>query len=327
MLVTVPDPDALFAPLTQARGILLGLSGGPDSVAALALLTEWKNHPPLFAATFDHGFRAESRSEADTCAALCMQLGVPHTILTWKGEKPTTRIQEEARDARYAALVAHAKQIGADTLVTAHHADDQTETILFRMMRGSSIGGLAGMRASVERNGITHARPLLALRKDALIAICESRGLNYVRDPSNSDPRFARTQMRRLASTLEDAGMGPEAFARLAERAARAEEALAQSAAQLAQEAVTQGEDGTSRLDGQRLKNAPAELVLRLLMTEIGKIGQMPRLEQAEPLAAQVMAALAGNRPFRATLGGTLLDLTRDSALVICRESPRKSGL
>ena len=326
MLVRERDPQTLFAPLEKARGILVGLSGGPDSVAALALLSQWHDHPPIFAATFDHGFRAESRAEAQQCASLCAQLDIPHVILNWEGDKPATRIQEEARMARYAALIAHAKQIGADHLVTAHHADDQMETILFRLMRGSSIGGLAGMRAQLARDGITHARPFLGWRKSELITICEAQRLNYIRDPSNDDPRFARTQMRRLTGLLEEAGLGPETFARLATRAARAEAALTEGTRQLRSEALLRQTDETIELDAKRLKNAPAELVLRLLMAEIGRIGQMPRLEQAEALAADFSTAWTANTPWRATLGGTLIDLRSDSVLVISREAPRKAA-
>jgi len=326
MLVSEQDPQTFFAPLEKARGILVGLSGGPDSVAALALLSQWPGHPPLFAATFDHGFRAESRAEAQQCASLCAQLDIPHATLNWQGDKPSTRIQEEARDARYAALSAHAKEIGADHLVTAHHADDQMETILFRLMRGSSIGGLAGMRAQLSREGITHTRPFLGWRKSGLIAVCEAQGLNYIRDPSNEDPRFARTQMRRLTGQLEEAGLSPETFARLAARAARAEAALAEGTEHLKAEAVLRHTDETTELNAKKLKNAPAELVLRLLMAEIGRIGQMPRLEQAEALAADLSAAWTVDRPWRATLGGTLINLKSDSVLVISREAPRRVG-
>jgi tRNA(Ile)-lysidine synthase len=326
MLVSEQDPQTFFAPLEKACGILVGLSGGPDSVAALALLSQWPGHPPLFAATFDHGFRVESRAEAEQCASLCAQFNIPHAILNWEGDKPTTRIQEEARAARYAALIAHAKKIGADHLVTAHHADDQMETILFRLMRGSAIGGLAGMRARLSRDGITHTRPFLGWRKSELIAVCEAQGLNYIRDPSNEDPRFARTQMRRLTGQLEEAGLGPETFARLAARAARAEAALAESTEHLKAEAVLRHTDETTELNAKKLKNAPEELVLRLLMAEIGRIGQMPRLEQAEALAADLSAAWATGRPWRATLGGALIDLKSDSVLVISREAPRRVG-
>ena len=326
MLVSEQDPKTLFAPLAKARGILVGLSGGPDSVAALALLSQWPGHPPLFAATFDHGFRAESRTEAQQCAGLCAQLNIPHATLNWQGDKPSTRIQEEARDARYAALIAHAKEIGADHLVTAHHADDQMETILFRLMRGSSIGGLAGMRAQLTRDDITHTRPFLGWRKSELVAVCEAQGLNYIYDPSNEDPRFARTQMRRLTGELEEAGLSPETFARLATRAARAEAALAEGTEHLKTEVILRQTDETTELNAKRLKNAPEELVLRLLLAEIGRIGQMPRLEQAEALAADLSAAWTVGRPLRATLGGTLINLKSDSVLVISREAPRRAG-
>jgi len=326
MLVSEQDPQTLFAPLAKAHGILVGLSGGPDSVAALALLSQWPGHPPLFAATFDHGFRAESRAEAEQCAALCAQFNIPHAILNWEGDKPATRIQEEARTARYAALIAHAKEIGADHLVTAHHADDQMETILFRLMRGSAIGGLAGMRSQLSRDGITHTRPFLGWRKSELIAACEAQGLNYIRDPSNEDPRFARTQMRRLTGQLEEAGLGPETFARLAARAARAEAALADGTEHLKAEAVLRHTDETTELNAKKLKNAPAELVLRLLMAEIGRIAHMPRLEQAEALATDLSTAWTVDRPWRATLGGTLINLKSDSVLVISREAPRRVG-
>ena len=327
MLVTDINTAQIFKPLENARGILLGLSGGPDSVAALALLSQWPHHPRIFAATFDHGLRAGSRDEANQCANLCAPFNIPHAILTWQGDKPATRIQEAAREARYSALIAHAKEMGADVLITAHHADDQMETILFRMMRGSSIGGLAGMRDSMMREGILHARPFLHLRKSDLIAVCEAQGLNYMRDPSNEDPRFARTQMRRLAGVLEDAGLGPDVFSRLAGRAARAEAALVESTEHLKAEAIMRRSDERCEINAKRLKNAPAELVLRLLMGEIGAIGQMPRLEQVEILAQDISAALASGAPSRSTLGGTLIDLKSDSILVISRETPRKSGL
>ena len=132
--------------------------------------------------------------------------------------------------------------------------------------------------------------------------------------------------MRRLTGQLEEAGLGPETFARLAARAARAEAALADGTEHLKAEAVLRQTDETTEMNVKRLKNAPAELVLRLLMAEIGRIGQMPRLEQAEALAADLSAAWATGRPWRATLGGALIDLKSDSVLVISREAPRRVG-
>lgn len=324
------NPDDLFSGFAAARGLLVAVSGGPDSLALLALAADWSKapgRPPVFAATFDHGFRAASRAEAQACAHIAQQLGVPHAILDWTGAKPATRIQEEARDARYDALVAHARACGADVLLTAHHADDQAETILFRLLRGSAVGGLAGMKATRDLGGVTHARPLLGVRKAELVAFCEARGLRYVVDPSNADPRFARTGLRRLAALLEDAGLGPDAFARLAARAARAEEALEAGALELASRAVLTRESGLARLDAGVLADAPAELALRVLMREIARVGRPPRLEQVEPVADRLRAATRACETFRTTLGGALIELGRDKALVIRPEPPRRTSI
>ena len=231
MLSAGPEPDleSLFAPFSGARKILVAVSGGPDSMALLALAARWahgKGRPRVEAATVDHGLRPQSRYEARMVARAAKALGVPHHTLLWKGEKPKTRLQERARDARYALLDACAKKIGADTLFTAHHADDQVETILFRMLRGSGVAGLAGMAMIVRRGDIMHARPLLALPKTALVDYCQRKKIEFVRDPSNEDPRFARTAMRRLAPVLAAEGLGPREFARLADRARGVDAAL-----------------------------------------------------------------------------------------------------
>jgi tRNA(Ile)-lysidine synthase len=322
----VLSADALLSDLAAARGLLVAVSGGPDSLALLALAADWSKgagRPPVFAATFDHGFRQASRDEALACAALAQELGIPHAILDWTGAKPVSRIQEEARDARYDALVAHARAIGADVLLTAHHGDDQAETILFRLMRGSAIGGLAGMKVRRDLGGIAHVRPLLHLRKTDLVALCEERGLPFIIDPSNTDPRFARTGLRRLAPLLADAGMGVDAFARLAMRAARAEEALVAGATDLAVRAVTSRRLTQTRIDASVLAAAPAELALRVLASEITAMGRAPRLEQVEQINDRLRAAIAANAPFRATLGGSLINLKRGSEVVISPEAPR----
>ena len=95
-------------------------------------------------------------------------LALPHAILVWEGVKPRSRVQERAREARYALLFEHAARIGADHLMTAHHADDQAETILFRLLRGSGISGLSGMASSSKRNGMILARPLLNFPRQSL---------------------------------------------------------------------------------------------------------------------------------------------------------------
>lgn len=322
------DAGEIFDPFVKARGLLIAVSGGPDSLALLALAAEWaaaEGRAPIHAATFDHGFRPESAAEARLVAGICQNLGVPHATLPWRGPKPATRIQESARARRYQALLDHAASIGASHLLTAHHADDQAETILFRLMRGSGIVGLGGMKTSRPRGGLIHARPLLHVPKTMLIEACRTHGLSFVEDPSNRDPRFARTRMRELTKTLSDGGMKTTDWARLAARARRADEALAAATLQLAETLHVRRTVDRIECDARPLASAPAELVLRLLVGEIARLGHAPRLERAEPLADLLQQRIATNSAFRATLGGTLIDLSADGRLHIGREKPRRA--
>ena len=196
-----------FRVFADAGSVLIGVSGGPDSMALLRLALLWAEapgRPRIVAATVDHGLRPDSAAEAAQVANWCAALGVPHRVLCWEGEKPAARIQERARDARYRLLVDHTGVEGCDTLFTAHHMDDQAETVLIRMARGSGVSGLAAMRPVVLREGVRHGRPLLGWRKEELIRICAESGQPYFTDPSNANPRYARTRLRTLAPTLAD---------------------------------------------------------------------------------------------------------------------------
>ena len=174
-------------------------------------------------------------------------LGLPHTILLWQGEKPSQRIQEAARDARYALLVDHARAIEADALVIAHHADDQAETVLFRLTRGSGIAGLAGMARVSQRRGLPLHRPLLDWRKADLLAFCAGEGLAFLEDPSNADPKFARARLRRLGVHLEQEGLDATALNRIARRAAHLDGRSFSSQGQPA----SQGQDAGRELHAQ----------------------------------------------------------------------------
>jgi len=149
-----PDPDliARFAGELDrlvAADLKLGIavSGGPDSLALL-LLAAAARPERLEAATVDHALRPESRAEAEMVAGVCGQLSIPHAILTAEWEqKPESALQERARIERYRLLGLWAKERGISALLTAHHADDQAETLVMRLNRGSGVRGLAGMRA------------------------------------------------------------------------------------------------------------------------------------------------------------------------------------
>jgi tRNA(Ile)-lysidine synthase len=311
-------------PLGGEPALLLAVSGGPDSTALLLMAAGWAGGPALHAATVDHGLRPESAAEAQVVADLCAKLGVPHRTLRWQGDKPATRLQERAREARYALLEAEAQRVGARIVVTAHHLDDQAETVLMRLARGSGVAGLAGMAGRTRRGAIEIARPLLSLRKSELIALCEARGVAYARDPSNADPRFARPRLRRLAETLAAEGLDAAALARLARRAASAEDALARMTAAAG---ARLGLARTGRCDAPALAAEPGEIVRRLLTAAIAATGSPsdPPLEATERLAADLVAAIGARRRFAANLGGALVAYDGRGAVTVGPEPPRRS--
>ena len=217
------DLDALSGPPGRLG---IAVSGGPDSLALL-LLAASARRGAVEAATVDHGLRPESRAEAEMVAAVCARLGVPHVTLSadWP-EPPATAVQERAREMRYRLLAAWLDERGLAALATAHHADDQAETLVMRLNRGAGVRGLAGIRAAANLPGSDFPvlRPLLGWRRTELERICADAGLDPSADPSNDDQRFERARVRgALAGTgLLDA----EGVARSARYLAEADAAL-----------------------------------------------------------------------------------------------------
>ncbi|QNN64544.1 tRNA lysidine(34) synthetase TilS [Sphingomonas rhizophila] len=287
------DLDALLAP--DAR-LGLAVSGGPDSLALLLLAAAAR--PGLVeAATVDHGLRAESAAEAQSVADLCRSIGVPHSILTahWD-EKPATAIQALARDARYSLLIDWARDRGLAAIATAHHADDQAETLLMRLARAAGVGGLAGIRARREQSGIALFRPLLDWRRDELRAVVESAGVQPVDDPANRDPAHERTRARQFLAGGE--WPNPRQLAASARHLADAEDALAFVAEALFEERASRAGDGWS-IDASRL---PVELQRRLLLRLFFEAGDVaPR----GPDLDRAIASLRAGK--RCTLGRLML--------------------
>ncbi|MCW5694866.1 MAG: tRNA lysidine(34) synthetase TilS [Pseudolabrys sp.] len=148
--ISASEARALFADLRAAKALVLAVSGGPDSTALMVLMARWrkalKRGPDLIAVTVDHGLRAASKREARDVARLAKELGLTHRIVRWTGLKPKTGIPQAARQARYRLLAQAARKAGATHVLTAHTRDDQAETVVMRLARGSGLSGLAGMR-------------------------------------------------------------------------------------------------------------------------------------------------------------------------------------
>lgn len=150
MPVSATEAKSLFSDLKNLPALVLAVSGGPDSTALMVLAARWRNAlkapPKLIAVTVDHGLRAQSKGEAAGVGRLARMLGLAHRTLRWTGKKPTTGLQQAARQARYRLLAEAARKVGAAHILTAHTLDDQAETVLIRMSRGSGVTGLAAMQ-------------------------------------------------------------------------------------------------------------------------------------------------------------------------------------
>lgn len=286
--------SALFAPFRAYPRVLLAVSGGPDSCALLWLANQWCTHrgeeavPELFVATVDHGLRPEARQEAERVGILAGRFGLPHAVLDLPAALPASGLQEAARHARYGVLHAHARRIGAPALATAHTLDDQAETVMFRLMRGSGVSGLAGMSCSRDMDGIALLRPLLGLPKTELVRLCRHAEIAFAEDPSNHNPRFARARLRALMPKLALEGLDATGLARLASRMARADAALeaASDAAVAAMRGLNGGEPdvrGRISLDRVELAALPDEISLRvlgrMLMRAAGGTPELGKLE------------------------------------------------
>ncbi|MGZ5850886.1 MAG: tRNA lysidine(34) synthetase TilS, partial [Methyloceanibacter sp.] len=217
---------AAFDRLARYSKLAIAVSGGPDSLALMHLAAEWRAAreagPELHVLTVDHGLRAGSRDEALMVGRLARALGLPHDILTWEGHgEGRNALQARARAARYDLMAAYCHAHDIPALLTAHTLDDQAETFLMRLKRGSGLDGLAAIPLTGGWAGIALERPLLDVPKQRLIATLEARGIGFASDPSNSDLRFERAQVRGSASALAALGLTPEALALSARRLRR----------------------------------------------------------------------------------------------------------
>lgn len=241
--------------------VAVGCSGGPDSLALTWLAAEWaaSRGVTVLALICDHGLRAESSREAEGVQAQLAGQGIAARVLRL-GLSPGPRLQERARQARRAALLATCQEAGALHLLLGHHAEDQAETRLFRAMRGSGPAGLAGMAPVLPMPEAIVLRPLLAVPKARLAATLDTARLQPVNDPSNADARFARTRLR----GIQHGGLGEAGFA---QRQAR----LAHAVAERLGEAARLLPEGCARLDLVRFgKDAIADRALALLVAAVG---------------------------------------------------------
>ena len=343
--ISTREARRLFAGLKSAPALVLAVSGGPDSIALMWLAARWRRSlargPVLTVVTIDHGLRREAAREAREVRRLAAELGVPHRTLRWRGAKPTTGLPAAAREARYRLLAQAARAAGASHVLTAHTRDDQAETLLMRLLRGSGLAGLSAMASLSERDGIVLARPLLEVPKAQLIATLQRAGIGFADDPTNRDTAFTRPRLRALLPLLAAEGGDARTLVRLAARLARANAAvdlLADGAERFLRlrDRDVAPQAGVRSFEASSFAALPEEVRLRLLLRAVNALGHegpaelgkvealLAVLDQA--IAAPPRAAANGRAALRQTLAGALISLAGGRIHIAPAPARRRRG-
>ncbi|MEZ5817263.1 MAG: tRNA lysidine(34) synthetase TilS [Hyphomicrobiaceae bacterium] len=345
------ERDTLLAPLLDCPVLVLAVSGGPDSTALLHLVAGWwldrkRDMASVLAVTVDHGLRAGSAQEAADVARQAGILGVPHRISRWEGPAPASGLQAAARAARYrllalAALDASAATGPPATILTAHTADDQAETFLMRLARGSGVDGLSAIPArtaitlplaSGEHASIPVLRPFLSVGRGRLLATLAVAGIPYSDDPSNRDTRFERVRVREALEVLARLGVTREALARSAARLRLARSALEQAANDVEAKAVRHVWGVVHEIDRSALCSVPFETAVRIVRRVLAHAGGSARPAELGAVEEAVTRLRTDSTVSAFTIGGCIVDArpARDAEtrfLRIYREPDRDGGL
>jgi tRNA(Ile)-lysidine synthase len=327
------EVNALFRGLEGLAGLVIAVSGGPDSTALLFLAARWakrlRRPPRLLAVTVDHGLRPQAAAEAAAVKRLARRLGVQHRTLYWRGRKPKTGLQEAARAERYRLLEQAAMRAGYAHILTGHTLDDQAETVLFRLARGTGLTGLGGMGyvspLPAPARKVFLIRPFLHVPKARLLATLRAAGVGYSEDPSNSDPQFTRTRLRAMMPALAREGLHARGLSRLARRMRRADAAIefAVRAARAALAPAPWPRRGPVIFDAAQFIGLPAEVGLRLLGRAIAHTGNEGPVELGKLEA--LYEGLRQAPRLRRTLAGAVVTLG-DYRLSIERAPARRAS-
>lgn len=318
------------APFESSPIVAVAVSGGSDSLALIHLADEWAKERGgrAIAITVDHGLRTASLTEAETVHEWLKNVDIEHHILHWQGIKPESNIQAEARIARYGLLSDWCNQNAILHCLIAHHQDDQAETFLLRLQRGSGVDGLAAMPLVTHYLGVRIIRPLLDLSKTDLQHFLTAKGLRWIEDPSNSNPHYVRSHIRQFltapfANSTEQAIISPSLFAsRLAQSAEHMGRARASLEARAADAMLSttaiypEGYCCLQRDNFNRLLEEEALRILSSILTTISGRYYKPRFEEL----TRLYLSIRSTTPFKGvTLWGCYL-FAKGGMLICCRE-------
>lgn len=315
-----------FAPFEPNPDIAVAVSGGPDSLALVLLAERWAKRQGgrVTGLTVDHGLREGSAREARQVGNWLGERHIEHRILKlkWPHKPPPSDIQGKARTARYLRLGDWCRTNGVLHLLVAHHAEDQAETFLLRLGRGSGVDGLSAMAAISDRSDHRILRPLLKVSKAQLVAALKRAGQQWIEDPSNEDLRHARARLRAALPALGDERLTVQRLSRTANAMSRARYALEMEVGSILARAATCDTAGFIRLSRATLTTTPDELALRIVARCLMTVSGQPYPPRLAALTQLLTAFRETAKPVGRTLAGCSITSKglADDALLIVRE-------
>jgi tRNA(Ile)-lysidine synthase len=306
---------APFCPFESRPVVAVAVSGGRDSLALALLAHDWgrSRGGRLVGLIVDHGLRAEAADEARMARDTLHRQGIDSEILRWTGPKPTSGLQQAAREARYRLLFEACRAHGILHLLVAHHADDQLETVAMRAGRGSGPDGLAGMAAMIEHRHVRLLRPLLGVRRAEITAFMCARGIAWSEDPSNADPRFERVRVRAEGRAVAAPELGGD---RRTERE--------RDVARAAVAALEWDGDGRLAIDRQEIEAFNSDLCARLLSRVVQAVGGRDHPPRRDRLSRAVPRLLQHDGRGKSGKGR---DFTLSECRLMLRQSPPERRL
>ena len=266
-----------FAQKYSGKHLAVAVSGGVDSVCLLHWVV--KIGLNVTALHVNHGLRDAADTETQYVVDLCKKLQIPCQVFYWTDDKPTTGLEAAARDARYKFMTDWCLENNIDALMIAHQADDQIETFLMNLSRGSGVSGLSAMQPESYRNGVKIVRPLLGIFRSELIKYCDENDIKYFDDEMNEDESYTRVKIRKNRHLMSDKlGISDSRILLAIENLSRARDALDSNIDSLVQSVLY---DDYALFSDSFLFDLPPDIGLKfigVLIQTIGGNNYQPRL-------------------------------------------------
>ena len=306
--------------LENQNAIAVAVSGGPDSMALAGSLIQIYEGD-IHIISVDHGLRAQSKDEVKSIEKWVFDLGLDNVNfagLAWKEDKPENAVMENARRARYDLMFDYCRGAGIDTLFVGHHQNDQAETFLMRLAKGSGLDGLAGMFEYKRNNEMNLARPFLDHPKSDLIEYCHQHEIGFIEDSSNTNNKFMRPRLREAMPALAEEGLTEKRLALTTKRLKRAREALQLISNQAFEGALLLQNDDVTEFNLESLKQYPEEIGLRVLQRAVEYFrpdaAYNVRMEKLEDLFEDLWRDPEGYKA--RTLGGCKISVKKEKLIV-----------